>query len=76
MPPKLERATRRNKVAYEIRTRKMTTDEGSGWLAEVPKLPGCMGDGESKAAAIANVKLAIVGWLKTAKELGRDIPPE
>lgn len=44
------------------------------YIAEVPELPGCMADGLSYAAALANVEVLIEEWIATAVELGRAIP--
>jgi predicted RNase H-like HicB family nuclease len=44
------------------------------YLAEVPELPGCAADGETRQAALAAVEVVIGEWIETAKELGRPIP--
>ncbi len=46
------------------------------FLAEVPALPGCMADGETRQEALANANLVVHEWLETARELGRSIPAE
>jgi antitoxin HicB len=48
--------------------------DGGGWLATVPALPGCMGDGETPEAALADAEKAIAEWHAAAKELGREVP--
>ena len=48
--------------------------EGSGWLATVPDLPGCMSVGETLSEAAENVADAIESWKEAAAELGRPIP--
>jgi antitoxin HicB len=40
--------------------------DGGGWLARVPALPGCMGDGDTREAAIADARSAIAEWLDAA----------
>ena len=50
------------------------SDEDQAYIAEVPELAGCMADGESYQAALANVEVIIQEWIETAKELGRPIP--
>lgn len=50
------------------------SEEDQAFLAEVPELPGCMADGETRQAALANAEIVIGHWLETAKELGRPIP--
>lgn len=66
-----------NKVGiydYKIEITKLPSSDGGGFLAIVPKLPGCMSDGETPEEALSNVKDAIKCWIETAEELGRDIP--
>lgn len=50
------------------------SDEDNAFIAEVPELPGCMADGPTYEAAIANVRVIIREWIETAQELGRSIP--
>ena len=52
----------------------LSEDDGGGFLATVPDLPGCMSDGETPAEAIENVQDAIEEWLDLARKMGRDIP--
>jgi predicted RNase H-like HicB family nuclease len=42
--------------------------EEGGYWAEVPALPGCVSEGETRDEAIANVKEAAQGWLEVAAE--------
>ncbi len=50
------------------------SDEDGAFIAEVPELPGCMGDGPTKAEALSAVELVAQQWIETAKELGRPVP--
>lgn len=50
------------------------SEADQAFIAEVPKLPGCMADGETKEAALAMVEQVAPEWIQTAKSLGRDIP--
>jgi predicted RNase H-like HicB family nuclease len=59
---------------YEVSLRRLTEEEGGGWLASIPLLPGCMSDGETPAEALANLEDAKIGWIETALALQRDIP--
>ena len=61
-------------TAYAVQVRRLSEDEGGGWLAEIPDLPGCMSDGETAPDAIQNVYRAAADWIDAATELGRDIP--
>ena len=38
-------------------------DEEDNWIAEVPSLPGCVTQGETRDEAIANIKEAITLYL-------------
>jgi predicted RNase H-like HicB family nuclease len=59
---------------YEIIIAPLADEDGGGYLATVPELPGCMSDGETQEEALANVKDAIMAWLATAEQIGHDIP--
>ena len=59
---------------YRIALRPLSAAEGSGWLAEVPELPGCMSDGETPHEAVENVMDAIACWIEAAEEDGRKVP--
>ncbi|MBI5650921.1 MAG: type II toxin-antitoxin system HicB family antitoxin [Chloroflexi bacterium] len=48
--------------------------EDQAFVAEAPELPGCMADGATYQAALANVEIIIQEWIETARELGRPIP--
>jgi predicted RNase H-like HicB family nuclease len=50
------------------------SNEDNAFIAEVPELPGCMADGNTYEAAIANVKVVIREWIEMAQEMGRPIP--
>lgn len=59
---------------YDIKLRKLTGEEGSGWFAEIPLLPGCISDGETPEEAITNINDAKKCWVEACLELGRSIP--
>ena len=40
------------------------------WVAECPSLPGCVSQGESREAALANIKEAIEGYVAVLEEDG------
>ena len=60
--------------AYAMLVRPLTSEEGGGWLATVPDLPGCMGDGETPAEALADVRDAMLEWADASHEHGDPIP--
>jgi predicted RNase H-like HicB family nuclease len=61
-------------AAYEVVLRPLHADEGGGWLATIPDLPGCTGDGETEMQAIEDVRLAALEWADAAKTSGHPIP--
>ena len=50
------------------------SDEDQAVIAEVPELPGCAADGQTYEEALTNVRTVIAEWIKTARDLGREIP--
>lgn len=59
---------------YPILIEPLSEDDGGGFLATVPDLPGCMSDGETYEEALANVQSAIAEWIEEVVELGRPVP--
>jgi predicted RNase H-like HicB family nuclease len=50
------------------------SEDDAAFIAEVPELPGCVGDGPTRQEAIASAEIVISEWLETARELGRPVP--
>jgi antitoxin HicB len=50
--------------------------EDGGWVAEVPSLPGCISQGETREEALENVRDAITTWIDGAKQTGMDVPDD
>jgi len=50
--------------------------EDGYWVAEVPSLPGCVSQGQSKVDAIGNIREAIDGWIETAVANGQTVPDD
>lgn len=50
--------------------------EDGGWVAEVPSLPGCITQGETREEVLLNAKDAIEVWLEGAQATGMPIPEE
>lgn len=61
-------------LTYPIVIEILPPEDGGGFLALVPDLPGCMSDGESPEEAVANVQDAINSWIEAANDLGHPIP--
>jgi predicted RNase H-like HicB family nuclease len=62
------------KLEYTVRIERLAESDGSGYLATVPDLPGCMSDGASPEEALKNIQEAIASWIEAAKEWKQDIP--
>ena len=63
-----------NPTHYPVEVRPLPPEDGGGWLATFPDLPGCMGDGDTSATAIEDGYDAAAAWLKVAEEHGDPIP--
>jgi len=50
-------------------------DEDGVYVAEVPALPGCISQGQTRSEAIHNVKEAIAAYLESLKAHGEAVPP-
>ena len=59
---------------YHVLIEALGPEDGGGYLATVPDLPGCMSDGETRELAARNVGDAIEAWIEEAQALGRAIP--
>ncbi|MDG4602427.1 MAG: type II toxin-antitoxin system HicB family antitoxin [Defluviicoccus sp.] len=50
-------------------------DEDGVFVAQVPALPGCISQGVTREAALANVCEAIAGYVESLRAHGEPIPP-
>jgi predicted RNase H-like HicB family nuclease len=50
--------------------------EDGYWVAECPSLPGCISQGESREAAIKNIKEAIQGYIAALEDDHLPVPEE
>jgi len=46
------------------------------WVAEVPSLPGCVSQGETRERALENVRDAIAGYVDALESDGLPVPAE
>ena len=51
-------------------------DETGAWVAECPSLPGCISQGESREAALANIRDAISEYIASLVDDGEPVPEE
>lgn len=61
-------------LAYSVAIAPLPAEDGGGFVARVPDLPGCLSDGETPQEALANAYDAIACWIEAARELGRPVP--
>jgi len=66
--------TKQNADNYRITIRPLSKEEGGGYLAEYPEIPGCMSDGETIEEAVANGREALRDCLDVFRESGRKVP--
>jgi len=59
---------------YAVVVEPLSAEDGGGFLATVPDLPGCMSDGDTEFEAIQNAQDAIQCWLEAARENHQPIP--
>ncbi len=50
--------------------------EDGYWVVECPSLPGCISQGETREAAIANIKEAMEAYVAVLEEDGLPAPEE
>ena len=62
------------RLEYPIVVEPLPVEEGGGFLATVPDLPGCMSDGATPEEAVSNIQDAIMAWIEAARDLGHAVP--
>lgn len=62
------------KLMYDAIVRRLSDEDGGGYLAYFPDVPGCQADGKTPEEAIVQAEDALDSWLTTAKEFGDSIP--
>ena len=50
-------------------------DEDGVFVAEVPALPGCISQGNTRNAAVENIKEAIAAYLESLEAHDEPVPP-
>ena len=59
---------------YPIHVDPIPEDEGGGHLVTIPDLPGCVADGETVDAAVAEARDAFRAWAAAEREDKGDLP--
>ena len=63
-----------SKLEYPVIVEPLPIEDGGGFVATVPDLPGCMSDGETPEEALLNVQDAIAAWIEAAGDMGHKVP--
>jgi predicted RNase H-like HicB family nuclease len=50
-------------------------DEDGRFVATCPTLPGCISEGDTREAALANIRDAAAGYIASLKKHGEPVPP-
>ncbi len=50
-------------------------DEDGIYVTEVPSLPGCISQGQTRAEALANIKEAMAAYIESLEAHNEPIPP-
>ncbi|HLA41871.1 MAG TPA: type II toxin-antitoxin system HicB family antitoxin [Aggregatilineales bacterium] len=61
-------------LPYSILLTPISEEDGGGWLAEIPQLPGCMSDGETQQEALNMIEDARRLCLESSLAHGDPIP--
>ena len=59
---------------YPVTFERISEEDGGGFFASIPLLPGCMSDGETLEEAYGNIEDAKKEWLRSMLERGMNIP--
>jgi predicted RNase H-like HicB family nuclease len=62
------------RIDYAMVVEPLAPEDGGGFLASVPDLPGCASDGETPEEAMSNLRDAIAAWIEEARATGRPVP--
>ena len=61
-------------LEYPVLVEPLAAEDGGGFSATAPDLPGCMSDGATPEEALTNVCDAIRSWIEAAQARGRVVP--
>lgn len=59
---------------YKFNVYPLSEEDGGGFYAEVPELPGCIASAETLEETMILLKEAIESWVDVSKEKGKKIP--
>lgn len=59
---------------YPLLIETIPPEDGGGFIARAPDLPGCYSDGETPQDAVLNAQDAILTWIRMAEKHGQEVP--
>jgi len=59
---------------YPLIVEPLAEEDGGGFVARAPDLPGCMSDGETPEEAVINARDAVLAWIEAAHDVGHEVP--
>lgn len=59
---------------YQVNIFALSEEDGGGYIAVVPDLPGCIADGDTPTEALEAIGESIDMWIKVQREDGEEIP--
>lgn len=59
---------------YKFKVYPLSEEDGGGFYAEVPELPGCIASAETLEETMSLLQEAIESWIKVSKEKGKTVP--
>jgi predicted RNase H-like HicB family nuclease len=59
---------------YPLIVEPLSSEDGGGFIATAPNLPGCMSDRETPEEAVVNARDVVAAWIEAAEELGHPVP--
>jgi antitoxin HicB len=62
------------RLEYPIVVEPLPIEDGGGFVATAPDLPGCMSDGATPEEAVSNIQDAIAVWIEAAHDFGHAVP--
>ncbi len=72
-----QKQTEKSSLEYYLNLQYPVTlypDSGSGYVAQIKDLPGCLSQGETLEEAMTNINEARELWIETVYEAGDEIP--
>lgn len=59
---------------YPVVVLRLSEEDGGGYLAYAPDLPGCMSDADTPEGALVSLKGAVSEWISEQSERGEAVP--